>query len=155
MTDPLSRYIEAATGLTQVTKSKAEQIVKGLVNQGTAVTGNAQGLVDDLLERSQENRDALLTLVRSETKRVIKAMGLASASDVERLQRQLADLRRRLAEREAGGTTGEEAAAESSAKKAAKKTAKKKTTQKAGKKTAKKKTNTKSSGKSSTKKSSS
>ena len=114
--DALSRYIEAAAGVTQVTKARAEQIVKQLTKQTQAISGPASGLVEDLLERSRENREALSALVRTETDRAIKAMGLATRGDVDRLQRQVADLKRRLSE------------SDTAAKKTAKKTTAKRST---------------------------
>jgi polyhydroxyalkanoate synthesis regulator phasin len=92
--DALSRYIEAATGITKVTKSRAEQIVKNLKQGGGR---NPQELVEELLERSQDNRQALASMVRSESKKAVAAMGLATRADVERLERQLAELRRAVA----------------------------------------------------------
>ena len=92
--DALNRYIEAAAGLTQLTKSRAQQIVKQLMQQTEMVSGPATDLVDDLVERSRQNREAIAAIVRTETNRAIKAMGLATRSEVERLQRQVSDLRR-------------------------------------------------------------
>ncbi|HEX2029065.1 MAG TPA: hypothetical protein VHF25_13810 [Nitriliruptorales bacterium] len=129
MNDALSRYLEAVTGITKVTRTKAERIVRNLAKQGEAAARNPQELVEQLLQRSQENREALSGLVRSETRKAIKAMGLATRNDVERLQRQLSDVRRAVAEE---GSTRKRAAkatagGRSGAKKAAKKTAARKT----------------------------
>ncbi|MGH3441786.1 MAG: hypothetical protein ACRDUY_07030 [Nitriliruptorales bacterium] len=134
MIDPLRRYVEAATGLTQVTKSAAERIVKNLVQQGAAAGNNPQELVEHLLERSRENREALMTTVRSETRRLVKSMGVASQDDVERLEDEVRELRRKLRESEAA-----KAAPKSTAKKATKKAAKKSTAKKPAKKSTKKK----------------
>lgn len=111
MSDPLARYIEAATGLTKVTRETAEKVVRGLVEQGQTAARDPQELVEQLVERSQANRQALVGIVRSETKRAVKRMGLATQADVERLQRQVGDLRRNLrqteAEAGAGGDAGD------------------------------------------------
>lgn len=104
MRDPLGRYREAAHELTHATKSAADKLVGGLLRRGGSATGNAQELVDELRERSQENRDAVAAMVRAETRRVVNAMGLATAADVERLERELAQLRREL--REQGSRSG-------------------------------------------------
>lgn len=112
--DPLSRYFEAAMGLTELTRQRAEKLVRNVMTQGEAA-GNPRELVENLLERSTENREALVTLVRGETKRAMKAMGLATQNDVERLEQQLRAVRRQLAEadeeraaaRTAGETSGE------------------------------------------------
>lgn len=159
MSDAFNRYLEAASGISKVTKQTAEGLVKSLVEQGQLAARNPQELVENLVERSHENREALLTMVRSETKRAVKRMGLATQNDVERLQRQVGDLRRRLREAEAevtespGGASGpgdtsspgatEEAAkrtARATTKKAAAKRAKKGAAKRAAAGTAAKKT---------------
>lgn len=109
MSEPLARYIEAATGLTKMTRETAEKVVRGLVEQGQTAARDPQELVEQLVERSQANRQALVGIVRSETKRAVKRMGLATQADVERLQRQVGDLRRKLREAEAGDGAGDSA----------------------------------------------
>ncbi len=135
MSDAFSRYVEAATGLTKVTKATAEGIVRNLVEQGQLAASNPQELVEGLLERSQENRETLANIVRSETERAVRRMGLATRNDVERLQRQVGDLRRKLREAEEGGT--QDAAGTAATKKAA---TRKAATKKAARTTAKKAT---------------
>ena len=105
MANPLQRYVEAASGLTSLTRARAEQIVKQLVKQGTGLTDSAGDLVEDLLERSKRNRDAVVQLVRAETTRAIKALGLARVRDVERLQRQVSDLKARATGSRSGGSS--------------------------------------------------
>jgi polyhydroxyalkanoate synthesis regulator phasin len=163
MNPSLQRYSEAASGLTNLTTAKAEQIVKQLVRSGEAAGDQVGDLVEDLLERSRSNRDSLAALVRAETTRAVKAMGLAPAKDVERLQKQVADLKRELVaiDRESGAgrapttsTAKKSTAKKSTAKKstAKKSTAKKSTAKRstAKKSTAKKSTAKKSTAKKST-----
>jgi polyhydroxyalkanoate synthesis regulator phasin len=92
----LQRYLEAASGLTNLTASKAEQIVKGLVRSGEEAGDQVGDLVEDLLERQRRNREAITALVKSETTRAVRAMGLATGKQVERLQKQVVDLKREL-----------------------------------------------------------
>lgn len=145
MNRALQRYVEAASGLTNLTTAKAEQIVKQLVRQGEAAQDQMGELVDDLLARQRENREAVSELVKQETTRAVRVMGLATSKEVERLERRIAELDRELSRVEgqvgttkaaagasAGGTSSKKAAKKSS-KKAAKKTTKK-TTTKASKK---------------------
>ncbi len=141
MNEALTRYVEAATGITQITRNRAERLVKTLIEQGELAARNPQELVANLLERSQDNREALVALVRSETRRAVRAMGLATREEMERLERRLQRLE---------GGAGE-AARKSTAKTAPKKTAGKKATtrggtaKKAAKKTAAQKTSKKTS----------
>lgn len=137
MNRAFQRYVEAASGLTNLTAAKAEQVVKGLVRSGEAAGDQVGELVDDLLERQRRNREALSAVVKSETTRAVRVMGLATSNEVERLQKQVADLKREVTrlERELAGA-GEAATAGGGAKKAAKKATKKT----GAKKTARKKT---------------
>jgi polyhydroxyalkanoate synthesis regulator phasin len=161
----LQRYLEAASGITNLTTAKAEQVVKGLVRSGEAAGDQAETLVRDLVDRQQRNRDAVVALVKAETTRAVRAMGLATGTEVERLQKQVADLKRELTrvERDTGttppsgassaatsATTDGAATEEAPAKEA---TAKKATAKKATKKaTAKKATAKKATAKKATKK---
>ncbi len=155
MNNAMQRYLEAATGLTSVTKASAEKIIKQLVSQGEAATENAGELVDDLLERQRKNRDAVSAIVKAETNRVVKAMGLASVKEVDRLQRQVADLKRTLADAEKTAKSAErkaESASKAAAAPAAKAPAKKAPAKKAAKKKAAKKPAAKKTTKKATKK---
>lgn len=136
MNEAIQRYLEAASGVTTLTKSKAEQIAKQLVRSGEAASDQVGEVVDQLMERQRKNQEAVSALVRSETSRAIRAMGLASRSEVERLQKQVADLKREVATMDPPGRGS--APAKKAAKKGAKKTAKK-TAKKAAKKTPAKK----------------
>jgi len=97
MNSSVQRYLEAATGLTMLTASKAEQLVKQMVRSGEAAGDQVGDLVEDLLARQRKNRDAVAALVRSETVRAVRAMGVATTSEVERLQKQVAALKREIA----------------------------------------------------------
>ncbi len=85
MNRALQRYLETASGLTQVTRQRAEQVVKGLVKQGEVAADQLEKTVDELLKRSEDNRRAIAQLVRAETEKVVNRLGLARQRDVERL----------------------------------------------------------------------
>jgi polyhydroxyalkanoate synthesis regulator phasin len=109
----LQRYLEAASGLTNLTASKAEKIVKGLVRTGEEAGDQVGDMVEELLERQKRNREAVTALVKSETTRAVRAMGLATGKQVERLQKQVVDLKREL--RRVERDTGTESAAQETA----------------------------------------
>jgi polyhydroxyalkanoate synthesis regulator phasin len=137
----LQRYLDAASGLTTLTTAKAEQIAKQLVKSGEAAQDQMGELVDELLERQRHNREAIADLVKSETSRAVRVMGLATNSEVEELQRQVAELKREVKRLEGGGTAKKatkKATKKAGAKKATKKSGTKKASKKSTKKTAKK-----------------
>jgi polyhydroxyalkanoate synthesis regulator phasin len=67
--DGLRRYIEAATTLSQVTRGRAEEIVRDLVASGELERNRAQDWIEDLIKRSKEASEALVVQVSSEVDR--------------------------------------------------------------------------------------
>lgn len=112
------RYLEIASGLTNVTRKKAETAVKGLVKRGEIAAERTEKAVDDLLTRSEQNRKVLSDLVSQETERNVKRLGLATKKDLDRLERKV--------DRLASGGTSQKSAKKSAKKSgSAKKSAKK------------------------------
>lgn len=107
MNETWQRYLELATGVTRVTRDRAEAVVRSLVKQGEVAADRAERAVDDLLSRSESNRTGLLEMVRAETERAVAALGLAPRSAVDELAAEVARLRERLGESEgAAARTG-------------------------------------------------
>lgn len=156
MNRALQRYVEAASGLTTLTTKRAEQIARQLVKSGEAAQDQMGELVDELLERQKKNREAVTALVKSETNRAVRAMGLATNKEVERLQRQVADMKRELNRVEGQvGTTRKKTASKKAAKKSGTKKASKKASKKSAARRSSKKATKKASKKATAKKSSS
>jgi len=86
------RYLDMASGLTQVTQRKAESVVKTLVRQGEVAADRAERVVDELLTRSDANRKAIASLVKTETQRAVERLNLARQRDVERLETKVTKL---------------------------------------------------------------
>jgi polyhydroxyalkanoate synthesis regulator phasin len=140
--DTWQKYVDMASGLTQVTRQRAEQVVRSLVKQGELAADSVEKNVEELLRRSEDNRKAVMALVRSETERAVSRLGLARKRDIDRLQNKV----ERLEAKVSGGPAKKAAKKSAAAKRAAgKKTAKKaqkrtgkKSSRKAAKKAAKK-----------------
>ena len=92
MKDELRRMAMIGSGVAELTKHRAEQIVKDLVKAGDLRSGNAKTVVKELMERSKANRKEILGFVRSEIKNQIESLGLAGKRDIERLERRVARL---------------------------------------------------------------
>src|SRR4051812_36354496 len=82
--DVLKRYLDAGMAFTQMTRSRAEAIVKDLVKAGELQQKQAQKQVDDLMERSRKNTEQLLDLIRNEITSQLSAMGLPPKDDIPR-----------------------------------------------------------------------
>lgn len=104
MMEALRGYVQLATGLTEVTASKARDAAMALVNQGMQMTGktpdvmeSVQDIADDLLTTSKQNREMLVGMIRTEVDRAVGRMGFVREDElaalrarVERLEREKA-----------------------------------------------------------------
>ena len=86
------KYVEAAAVLGRVTRARAEEIVRELVDAGEVQRGQAQEWVDDVVERSRKASEDLVHLVRKEVRQQLAAMGV----DRDHLAKQVADLMKQL-----------------------------------------------------------
>jgi polyhydroxyalkanoate synthesis regulator phasin len=94
----IQRYLEAVSGVTALTRTSAERVVRQLVRQGEVASDQVGDTVQDLLDRSRRNREVLGMLVTAEVQRVVRSMGLATSDEVLALRKQVADLKRELAQ---------------------------------------------------------
>jgi len=122
--DSLQRYIDAGIAFTNMTRKKAEDLVTELVQSGDLQRGDAKARVDELLERSRQGTEVIVTTVRSEVNRQLGAVGITNLED---LAKQVAALIGRTAGTAKSAASKKTTAKKAPAKKApAKKTAAKK-----------------------------
>ncbi len=113
----IKRYLDAGMAFTQMTQTRAEAIVKDLVKTGEVQAAKTEELVRQLVERSQQNTERLLEVVRKEVRSQIAALGLATKDDIARLEKEIA------AAKKASGATKKRAATKARKKAPAKKAA--------------------------------
>ena len=89
--DGLRRYIEAATTLTQITRGRAEEIVRDLVASGELERNRAQDWIEDLVKRSREASETLVATVSSEVDRQLGDRGLKNL-DLDDLAQRVAEI---------------------------------------------------------------
>jgi polyhydroxyalkanoate synthesis regulator phasin len=122
--DSLQRYIDAGIAFTNMTRKKAEELVTELVQNGDLQRGEAKARVDELLERSRQGTEVIVSAVRTEVSRQLEAVGITNLED---LAKQVAALVGRGSEAAKKTTAKKAPAKKSAAKKApAKKSAAKK-----------------------------
>ena len=99
MLEGLRGYVQLATGLTEVTASKAKDAAMSLVNQGLSVSGktpdvvgSVQDIADDLVTTSKQNRELLVGLVRTEVDRAVGRMGFVREDELAALRTRLENL---------------------------------------------------------------
>ena len=153
--DAVRGYVQLASGLTEVTKQKAQAAAKALLQQtgADALTTRASDLADEIVATSKSNRQLLQAIVANEVEGAVARLGFVRSEEVAALTRRVKALETELAEAHAAGPVADPLVGEApvltkkeAAKKAAKKApakkavplAKKAAEKKAAKKTAKK-----------------
>jgi polyhydroxyalkanoate synthesis regulator phasin len=86
----LTKFIEAGMNFTELRRSQARQLVSELVAQGQLARGQATAAVDEMLELSRRRREDLRSLVQTEIQRQVRALGIATRDDLDRLERKIA-----------------------------------------------------------------
>src|SRR3712207_6874036 len=92
----LKQYLDAGIQFTQMTRERAESIVKDLVDAGEVRRKQANKLVDDLVDRSRSNLDQMLDTVRSEVQDQVALLNVVSKDAFSRLEDQVSQLRSQL-----------------------------------------------------------
>jgi polyhydroxyalkanoate synthesis regulator phasin len=87
--DEIRRIALFASGVGDLTRNRAEQIAKELVKSGEVRRDQAAGWAKTLFDASAENRKEIIHFIRSEMQSQVKALGLATESDLDRLERRL------------------------------------------------------------------
>jgi polyhydroxyalkanoate synthesis regulator phasin len=90
----IRKYLDAGTVLGQVSRGRAEEIVRELVNAGDIQRSQAQDWVDNLVERSRRSSEQVLELVRHE---VASQLERIDPKSLEALARQVAEVMKRSA----------------------------------------------------------
>ena len=84
--DLFKRSLEAGTSFLDMTRERAEVMVKEWVDAGDLGRGRAQKAVEQVLERSRKASDELRAMVRKEIGDQLAALGVATREDIARLE---------------------------------------------------------------------
>lgn len=134
------RYIQEGRDRTHTTQAQIESFVNQMVKEGQVRAAEAQKAADDIQNRLQKQASQTQKRIRDGIRDEFKRLGLATRSDVDRLERKVARLEKQLSA--SGGSPRKAAAKKAPAAKPTvkKSAAKKATTKSTAKKTTKKAT---------------
>jgi len=83
------QYLQALSSLTEVTRSRAERLAGLLAKQGELQSAQVGRFAEDLVRRTQRNRETVSRLIQREVKRQLGALGIATRDEVARLQQRV------------------------------------------------------------------
>jgi polyhydroxyalkanoate synthesis regulator phasin len=115
------QYLQALASLSDLTRTQAERVASLLAKQGEVQTAQVNRVAEDLMRRTQKNREILTRLVQREVKRQLGVLGMASRDEVARLQQRVRALEQEV-ERSSKPATRTRAASSSGAAKPATRT---------------------------------
>lgn len=132
--DALRGYVQLASGLTEVTRQRAQQAAKQLLQQSgaesltTGLTAKVSDLADEIVATSKSNRALLQAIVANEVEGAVARLGFVRAEEVAALRRRLEKLEQAAAPAAASPPSKTTASKSAAAKTTAKKAPAKKTT---------------------------
>ena len=80
--DLIRRSLDLGLAVTQLTRQRAEKLVRDLVRQGEISRDQATTRVEELLERSRQNSEALLAVVRKEIDDRLAQLNVVTRDDL-------------------------------------------------------------------------
>jgi polyhydroxyalkanoate synthesis regulator phasin len=104
------QYLQALASLSDLTRTQAERVASLLAKQGEVQAAQVNRVAEDLMHRTQKNREILTRLVQREVKRQLGVLGMASRDEVARLQQRVRALEQEM-ERSATAASSRSAAA--------------------------------------------
>jgi polyhydroxyalkanoate synthesis regulator phasin len=102
--DALRGYVQLANGLTEVTRQRAQQAAKALLQQTGAdaitsgLTTRVTDLADEIVATSKSNRQLLQAIVANEVEGAVVRLGFVRAEEVAALTRRVEGLEHELAD---------------------------------------------------------
>ncbi len=108
----IRKYLDAGNVLGQVSRGRAEEIVRELVNAGDIQRANAQEWVDALVDRSRRTSEQVIELIRREVQAQLQRL---DGTALEAVANQVAGVLKKSAQAGASATKGVRTQAEKTA----------------------------------------
>jgi polyhydroxyalkanoate synthesis regulator phasin len=83
------QYIQALASLSDLTRAQAERVAALPAKQGEVQSAQVGRVAEDLMRRTQKNREIMTRLVQREVKRQLGVLGMATRDEVARLQQRV------------------------------------------------------------------
>ena len=90
------QYLQALASLSDLTWAQAERVASLLAKQGEVQSAQVGRVAEDLMRRTQKNREIMTRMVQREVKRQLGLLGMATRDEVARLQQRVRALEQEL-----------------------------------------------------------
>ena len=89
MLETMNKILDLSLGAVLLTKEKIQRIADECVKRGELGRTEAERLVSDLTKKGEEGRARLNELIRSEVRKIVDDLGLATKKDLADLEARL------------------------------------------------------------------
>ncbi len=100
MIDLIKKAMFAGVGLISLTKEKIEEVAQDFIDKGKLTEQEGKKFVDELLERSDESKEAIRKQIDERIQIALQKVNIARGSDVEELKVQIKELQEALEKKE-------------------------------------------------------
>lgn len=100
MIELIKKAMFAGIGFAALTKDKVEEIAQDFVEQGKMTTKEGEKLVDEIMDKSRESQQEMTKQVEELVQKGLAKMNMAQKSDLENLQQEITELKKRVHELE-------------------------------------------------------
>ncbi len=111
--DLWKRYLDAGMEFSQMTRARAESIVKELIRAGEVQREQRQQRIEELVDRSRKSTEELVSAVRKELSQQLSSLGVVTKADLAKLEAKIDAVAKRV-----GGAAKAAPAKKTAAKKA-------------------------------------
>jgi len=96
MIDLIKKAVLTGMGVASLTKDKIDEFSRELIEKGKLTEQEGEKFVQEMRKRAEESRDALVLQTDKIVEATLNKMQLAKAADVEKLQVEIAGLRKEI-----------------------------------------------------------
>jgi len=92
MLEQMRNAIQVISAVVEIPRKQAEKIAKDLASKAGLGPSQISDLASDIMMKSRENAKMVASLVGSEVRRQVKALGLVTRDDLDRVNRRIQGL---------------------------------------------------------------
>ena len=96
MFDFLKKTYLFGLGLASLTKEKVEELVDDMITRGEVAEKDRSKIIEDMINRVQEEQEKLFKTVRNYVKKAVHDMGLPTRDEYLELQKRVEELENKL-----------------------------------------------------------
>lgn len=100
MGEMMKKMLLTGVGAVLFTKDRIEDMVSEMVHQGTISQEEGNSLMQELINKANQERDRMNQRMRTEVQSYMKGSGLATETEVESLRQEVTSLHQRIAQLE-------------------------------------------------------